>query len=136
MPLASSVPVLVVDDSKIIIAVIDKLLRQIGFAEVDDAADGLMALAKMRAKRYGLVISDWNMQSMTGQELLRQVRSDPALKSTPFIMMTAESNTARVIAAKRAGVDNYVIKPFTAQMLKKKIDTVFAARNAALAEVH
>jgi two-component system chemotaxis response regulator CheY len=73
---------------------------------------------------------------MTGQELLRQVRSDPALKSTPFIMMTAESNTARVIAAKRAGVDNYVIKPFTAQMLKKKIDTVFAARNAALAEVH
>ena len=137
MPVASSLPVLVVDDSKVIIAVIEKLLRQIGFAEVDDAADGLIALAKMRAKRYGLVISDWNMQSMTGQELLRRVRSDPALKSTPFIMMTAESNTSRVIAAKRAGVDNYIIKPFSSQTLKKKVDTVFAARNAAaLAEAY
>jgi two-component system chemotaxis response regulator CheY len=85
MPLASSVPVLVVDDSKIIIAVIDKLLRQIGFTEVDDAADGLMALAKMRAKRYGLVISDWNMQSMTGQELLRQSEAIRPLRARPLL---------------------------------------------------
>ena len=136
MALDPSRPVLVVDDFAMMIGIIRKLLRQLGFIDVDDAGDGAAALTKMRAKRYGLVISDWNMESMTGYDFLREVRGDPGLKRTPFIMMTAESNTEHVIAAKKAGVDNYIVKPFDAQMLKAKIETVFAAREAALAEPH
>ena len=81
----------------------------------------------MYLKRYGLVISDWNMEPMTGYELLKQVRSDPSLKSTPFIMVTAESKTENVIAAKQAGVNNYIVKPFNADTLKAKIEAVFAS---------
>ena len=84
-----------------------------------------MALAKMRGKRYGLVISDWNMEPMTGYELLKEVRADPGLTKTPFIMVTAESKTENVIAAKKAGVNNYIVKPFNAQTLKTKIEAVF-----------
>ena len=84
-----------------------------------------MALAKMRTRQYGLVISDWNMEPMTGYDLLQQVRSDPQLAPTPFIMVTAESKTENVIAAKKAGVSNYIVKPFNAQTLKTKIDAVF-----------
>jgi two-component system chemotaxis response regulator CheY len=84
----------------------------------------------MRSKRYGLVISDWNMVPMSGYELLRELRNDPALKRTPFIMVTSESKTENVIAAKKAGVDNYIVKPFNAHTLKAKIETVFAARSA------
>ena len=136
MALDPSRPVLVVDDSATMIGIIRKLLQQLGFIDVDDAGDGAAALTKMRAKRYGLVISDWNMESMTGYDFLREVRGDPGLKRTPFIMMTAESNTEHVIAAKKAGVDNYIVKPFDAQMLKAKIETVLAAREAALTEPH
>ena len=103
------------------------MLRQLGFADVDDAPDGAAALAKMHAKRYGLVISDWNMEPMTGFDLLRQVRGDPELGETPFIMVTAESRTENVIAARKAGVNNYIVKPFNAQTLKSKIEAVFAA---------
>ncbi|HLH50351.1 MAG TPA: response regulator [Roseiarcus sp.] len=122
-----SMPVLVVDDYGTMARIIRNLLRQLGFADVDDARDGAAALDKMRAKRYGLVISDWNMEPMTGYDLLRQVRADPALKKTPFIMVTAESKTDNVIAAREAGVNNYIVKPFNAQTLKAKIDAVFAA---------
>jgi two-component system, chemotaxis family, chemotaxis protein CheY len=80
----------------------------------------------MRERKYGLVISDWNMEPMTGYELLQQVRSDPSLYTTPFIMVTAESKTENVVAAKKAGVNNYIVKPFNAQTLKSKIDAVFA----------
>ena len=79
----------------------------------------------MREKSYGLVISDWNMTPMTGYDLLREVRADPALNKTPFIMVTAESKTDNVIAAKKAGVDNYIVKPFNAQTLQHKIQAVF-----------
>ena len=96
-----------------------------GFADVDDANDGTTALAKMHAKRYGLVISDWNMEPMTGYDLLREVRADPNLATTPFIMITAESKTENVIAAKKAGVNNYIVKPFNAATLKTKIEAVF-----------
>ncbi len=84
------------------------------------------ALAKMRKREYGLVISDWNMEPMTGYDLLQEVRSDPSLAETPFIMVTAESKTENVIAAKKAGVSNYIVKPFNAQTLKNKIDAVFS----------
>jgi two-component system, chemotaxis family, chemotaxis protein CheY len=129
MALNPSMPVLVVDDSKLMISIIRSLLQHLGFSDVDDANDGATALIKMRAKRYGLVISDWNMEPMTGYQLLRELREDPLLKRIPFIMVTAESKTENVIAAKRAGVDNYIVKPFNAHTLKAKIETVFAARS-------
>ena len=87
--------------------------------------DGSAALNKMRSKKYGLVISDWNMEPMTGYDLLREVRADPNLATTPFIMITAESKTENVIAAKKAGVNNYIVKPFNAATLKTKIEAVF-----------
>jgi two-component system, chemotaxis family, chemotaxis protein CheY len=80
----------------------------------------------MKQRRYGLVISDWNMEPMTGYELLKQVRADSGLSKTPFIMVTAESKTENVIAAKKAGVNNYIVKPFNAQTLKGKIEAVFS----------
>jgi two-component system chemotaxis response regulator CheY len=120
-----SMPVLIVDDYSTMVRIIRNLLRQLGFGDIDDAPDGAAALSKMRAKRYGLVISDWNMEPMTGYDLLRQVRSDPSLARTPFIMVTAESKTENVIAAKKAGVDNYIVKPFNAQTLQHKIAAVF-----------
>ena len=121
-----SMPILIVDDYKTMIRIIRNLLKQLGFEDVDEAADGSEALNKMRGRRYGLVISDWNMEPMTGYELLKEVRSDPTLGKTPFIMVTAESKTENVIAAKKAGVNNYIVKPFNAQTLRSKIDAVFA----------
>jgi two-component system, chemotaxis family, chemotaxis protein CheY len=120
-----TMPVLVVDDYNTMIRIIRNLLKQIGFQDIDDAADGSAALARMREKRYGLVISDWNMEPMTGYELLKEVRADPGLSKTPFIMVTAESKTENVIAAKKAGVNNYIVKPFNAQTLQSKIEAVF-----------
>ena len=117
--------VLVVDDYNTMIRIIRNLLKQIGFQDVDDAADGTAALGKLREKHYGLVISDWNMEPMTGYELLKEVRQDPGLAKTPFIMVTAESKTENVIAAKKAGVNNYIVKPFNAQTLQSKIEAVF-----------
>ena len=121
-----SIPVLVVDDYDRMIHILRDLLRQVGFEDIDDAADGSAALIKMRDKKYGLVISDWNMTPMSGYELLKAVRSDPALKKTPFIMVTGDTKVDNVVAAKKAGVDNYLVKPFTAQALKAKIDAALA----------
>jgi len=118
-------PVLIVDDYKTMIRIIRNLLKQLGFANVDEAGDGTAALDMMRQKDYGLVISDWNMEPMTGYELLREVRADDRLSRTPFIMVTAESKTENVIAAKKAGVNNYIVKPFNAATLKSKIDAIF-----------
>jgi two-component system chemotaxis response regulator CheY len=125
MAVDHTMPILVVDDYNTMVRIIRNLLRQLGFENVDDAPDGSTALAKMQARKYGLVISDWNMEPMTGYELLRHVRADPALAQTPFIMVTAESKTDNVIAAKKAGVDNYIVKPFNAQTLQHKITAVF-----------
>jgi two-component system chemotaxis response regulator CheY len=120
-----SMPILVVDDYNTMIRIIRNLLRQLGFENVDDASDGSIALAKMRDKHYSLVISDWNMEPMSGYELLKRIRSDPQLTATPFIMVTAESKTENVIAAKMAGVSNYIVKPFNADTLRTKIEAVF-----------
>ena len=124
MALDPSMPVLVVDDYSTMVRIIRNLLKQLGFADVDDAKDGASALEKMRARHYGLVISDWNMEPMTGYDLLRQVRSDPSLGDVPFIMVTAESKTENVIAAKKAGVNNYIVKPFDESTLKQKLEAV------------
>ena len=128
MALDPSMPVLVVDDYSTMVRIIRNLLRQLGFADVDEASNGAAALEKMQQKRYGLVISDWNMEPMTGYDLLRQVRANPALETVPFIMVTAESKTENVIAAKKAGVNNYIVKPFNAQTLKSKIEAVFGEK--------
>jgi len=125
MAVDPSMPVLIVDDYKTMIRIIRNLLKQLGFANVDEAGEGSAALDMMRHKDYGLVISDWNMEPMTGYELLREVRADDRLSRTPFIMVTAESKTDNVIAANKAGVNNYIVKPFNAATLKAKIDAVF-----------
>ena len=124
MAIDMSMPVLVVDDYNTMIRIIRNLLKQLGFEDVDDASDGSAALAKMREKKYGLVISDWNMEPMTGLQLLKEVRSDAKLAHIPFVMVTAESKTENVIAAKEAGVTNYIVKPFNAETLKNKIAAV------------
>lgn len=118
--------VLVVDDYSTMVRIIRKLLKQVGFENVDEAASGAEAFEKMKAKSYGLVISDWNMEPMTGYELLKAVRSDANLQGTPFILVTAESKAENIEAAKAAGVDSYLVKPFTAPVLKEKIEEVFA----------
>ena len=124
MAVERSMPILIVDDYATMVRIIRNLLKQLGFENIDDAGDGSTALAKLRSKHYGLVISDWNMEPMTGYDLLREVRGDPALAQTPFIMVTAESKTENVIAAKKAGVNNYIVKPFNAETLKKKMSSV------------
>ena len=124
MPFDRSMNVLIVDDYKTMLRIIRNLLKQIDFNNVEEASDGTEALTKLRAGSFGLVISDWNMEPMTGLQLLQEVRTDPWLKSTPFIMITAESKTENVVAAKKAGVSNYIIKPFNAETLREKIEKV------------
>jgi two-component system chemotaxis response regulator CheY len=119
-----SMPILIVDDYKTMLRIIGNLLKQLGFKTIDEATDGAEALSKMRAKPYSLVISDWNMAPMTGFQLLKEVRADEKLKETKFILVTAESKTENVIAAKQAGVNNYIVKPFNAETLKTKLKTV------------
>ena len=124
MAVDMNMSVLVVDDYKTMLRIIRNLLKQLGFNNVDDASDGGGALQKLRQKDFGLVISDWNMEPMTGLQLLKEVRADEKLKPIPFIMITAESKTENVVAAKEAGVSNYIVKPFNAATLKQKMTSV------------
>jgi two-component system chemotaxis response regulator CheY len=124
MAVDKNMPILIVDDYKTMLRIIRNLLKQIGFDNVDEATDGSQALQKLRDRSYGLVISDWNMEPMTGLQLLREVRADVKLKEMPFIMVTAESKTENVIMARQAGVSNYIVKPFNAATLKTKIASV------------
>lgn len=117
-------PVLIVDDYRTMLRIVRNLLNKIGFSDIDEATDGKEALEKLRKRTYGLVISDWNMQPMTGYELLKEVRGDAGLSSLPFVMVTARSKAENVIAARQAGVNNYIIKPFSAEVLKAKLKTV------------
>ena len=122
--MSKTLAVLVVDDYATMRRIIRNLLQQLGFTDVDEAADGEQALAKLRDKDFDLVISDWNMEPMTGLDLLKAVRADARLKALPFIMVTAESKTENVVAAKQAGVSNYIVKPFNAEILKQKLAAV------------
>jgi len=124
MPVDLSMPVLVVDDYRTMVRIIRNLLTQLGFSNIDEAADGEEAWKKIQASAYGLVISDWNMEPMTGFELLREVRADKRFRKTPFIMVTAESKSENVEAARKAGVDTYIVKPFNAATLKTKVASV------------
>jgi len=116
--------VLIVDDYKTMLRILRNLMNQLKFTNVEEAMDGTQALEHLRQKNFGLVVSDWNMEPMTGIQLLREVRGDDKLKHLPFIMITAESKSENVIAAKEAGVSNYIVKPFNAETLKSKLVSV------------
>jgi two-component system, chemotaxis family, chemotaxis protein CheY len=124
MPVDKNMKVLIVDDYRTMLRILRNLLRQLDFRNVEEATDGTMALTKLKEGGYGLVISDWNMEPMTGIQLLRHVRADEKLKGLPFIMVTAESKPENVVAAKQAGVSNYIVKPFNAETLKMKMASV------------
>lgn len=124
MSVDKNMNVLIVDDYKTMLRIINSLLRTIGFVNVDEATDGTMALDMFQKKNYGLVISDWNMEPMSGLDLLKKVRALNDNKDVPFIMVTAESKTENVVAAKQAGVNNYIVKPFNAETLKTKLSAV------------
>ena len=117
-------PVLVVDDSRTMARVASNLLMLIGFSDVESVYDGASALTRLREKEYGLVLCDWNMQPMTGHELLKEIRADPDLQKVPVIMVTAETTLANVMAAKDAGANGYIVKPFNGETLKGKIAAV------------
>lgn len=116
--------VLIVDDYKTMLKIVGNLLRQLGFVNIDEATDGTMALDLFSKKSYGLVISDWNMEPMSGLDLLKNIRAGATNNKVPFIMVTAESKTENVIVAKQAGVNNYIVKPFNAETLKTKLTSV------------
>lgn len=119
-----NVQILVVDDYRTMVRIIRNLLKQVGFLNIDEAYDGIEALRKLATKNYGLVISDWNMEPISGLDLLKKIRGNARLSQTPFIMVTAESRTNNVLAAKEAGVNNYIVKPFNAQTLRIKVESV------------
>lgn len=119
-----NMPILIVDDFRTMLRMTKNLLNQLGFENVDDASDGQAALEKLREKGYQMVISDWNMDPMTGLDLLREIRADEKLKKLAFIMITAECKSQNVIAAKEAGANNYIVKPLTGEILKNKIAAV------------
>jgi two-component system chemotaxis response regulator CheY len=127
MPVDKNMKILVVDDFKTMVRLIDGLLRQLGFTNIDEASNGQMALEKLQKEKYNLVLSDWNMEPMSGLDLLKQVRATEALKAIPFILITAESKPENIIAAKKAGVNNYIVKPFNANTLKEKLTAVLGA---------
>lgn len=116
--------VLIVDDYKTMLRVLHNLLRQMNFINIEEAEDGAEAFAKLQQDTYGLVISDWNMEPVSGMDLLKKIRADEKMKDLPFIMITAESSSENVKAAKEAGVSNYIIKPFTAETLQTKLVSV------------
>lgn len=124
MVVDKNMSILIVDDYKTMLRIIRNLLSQLGFNNVDEATDGIMAFQKLKEKTFHLVISDWNMVPMTGLELLKKIRADEQLKALPFIMITAESKPENVIAAKQAGVNNYIVKPFNGDTLKMKMTAV------------
>ena len=125
MSLNKNMHILIVDDYSTMLRIMRNLLRQLDMVNVDEAQNGEEALFMLRRKPFDLVISDWNMSPMTGLDLLREVRADAKLRTVPFIMVTAESKTENVITAKKAGVSNYIVKPFNAETLRMKIESVF-----------
>ena len=126
MAVDNNMRVLIVDDYKTMLRIMRNLLKQLSFENVEEAIDGTAALEKLREfnGEFGLVISDWNMEPMTGIQLLRELRGDDELKQIPFIMVTAECRSENVIAGKEAGVSNYIVKPFNAETLKSKMENV------------
>lgn len=119
--------ILIVEDRLVMLKIIRRLLAQIGYSDVDEATNGLGALEKLRVKRYDLILSDWNMDGMSGYELLKAVRADPKNAAIPFILVTAEAKPESMLAAKAAGANGYLLKPFKLDMLQRTIAEVLAA---------
>jgi two-component system chemotaxis response regulator CheY len=128
MALDFSMPILVVDDNPSVLGVLVLLLEKIGFTEVDEAADGAAALAKMHQKNYGLVISDWQMQPMDGYALLQKIRSGKLVAAMPFIMVTVNSEAGKAVSAMHAGANAYILKPFSEKILRAKIKQAIKGR--------
>jgi two-component system, chemotaxis family, chemotaxis protein CheY len=118
--------VLVVDDASAMRHIVRNLLRELGLKNIREAENGHIALDKLRVKKADFVVSDWNMPVMTGIDLLRAIRADQALKSTPVLMVTAEGNQKNIVEAMQAGVNNYIVKPFNAQTLQEKLNKIFS----------
>ncbi|MBB3121606.1 two-component system chemotaxis response regulator CheY [Massilia violacea] len=116
---------LVVDDFSTMRRIVRNLLKELGYANVDEAEDGVMALAKLRAEQFDFVVSDWNMPNMDGLTMLQNIRADPALAKLPVLMVTAEAKKENIIAAAQAGANGYVVKPFTAATLDEKLNKIF-----------
>ena len=121
-----NMPILVVDDFNTMRRIIKTCLKQLNFENISEAVDGVDALEKLKAGDFKFVVSDWNMPNMMGIDLLRAVRSDEKLKKLPFLMVTAEAQQENVIEAAKAGVSNYIIKPFTADILQTKMEAIFS----------
>ena len=117
--------VLIVDDFATMRRILKNILKQIGFSNIAEAEDGKTALVQLKNRKFDLVLCDWNMPEMTGLELLQKVRSDDELKDTPFVMVTAEAHKDNILDAVKAGVSNYVVKPFTAETIEEKLKKVF-----------
>ncbi len=118
--------ILVVDDFSTMRRIVRNLLKELGFSNVHEAEDGVEALSKLRAENnFEFVVSDWNMPNMTGIELLKTIRADPALKHLPLLMVTAEAKRENIIEAAQAGASGYVVKPFTAATLDEKLKKIF-----------
>lgn len=125
MPFDTSIKVLVVDDFATMRRIVKGVLKQLGFSNIIEAEDGNAALGELKKEKFGLIVSDWNMPNMSGLELLKAVRGDTGLKSIPFIMVTAEGQKENVIEAVKAGVTNYIVKPFTPETFGEKLQKVF-----------
>lgn len=125
MPADLNMKILVVDDMSTMRRIVKNILKQLGFANMEEAENGQEALAKLRTESYGFVVSDWNMPVMAGIEMLRAIRADEKLKHIPVLMVTAEAQKENLIEAIQAGVNNYVVKPFTAEVMQEKIGKIF-----------
>ncbi len=126
MAIDTSIKVLVVDDFATMRRIVKGVLKQLGFKDIIEAEDGTAALEELRKEKVGLIVSDWNMPKMTGLDLLKAVRSDDSLKDIPFIMVTAEGQKENVLEAVKAGVSNYIVKPFTPETMSEKLEKVFS----------
>ncbi len=124
------IKILVVDDFSTMRRIIKNLLRDLGFNNTAEADDGSTALPMLKSGGFDFLITDWNMPGMTGIELLKSVRADPDLKTLPVLMVTAEQKREQIIEAAQAGVNGYIVKPFTATTLKEKLDKIFERINA------
>ena len=124
-----NIKILIVDDFATMRKVVRNLLKQVGYEDIVEAEDGVMALKALKSQKIDVIVSDWNMPNMTGLELLKAVRADAELAKTPFLMVTAEALQDNVVAAVKAGVNNYIVKPFTAEVLNEKIKKIMEGIN-------
>lgn len=127
MALDKTMKVLIVDDFSTMRRIVKNILRQLSFTNIIEADDGSTALEILQREKIAMVISDWNMPKMTGLELLKAMKADDALRPIPFLMVTAEAQQENIIEAVKSGVNNYIVKPFTAETLSQKIHQIFSA---------